>query len=195
MKTIAIGLVCRSVILIEGISSILSDIREVNIDLTDLSMDEIASWHRDEDKGVVIIDPVYSGVDAIAKLCHGHRKKLKIIVLGNITLPEDIIKEADAVINIYDSRNVIETTLRRCLVATKDDDEQPELTAREKDIVIGIVKGQSNKEIANALNVSVNTVMTHRRNIAAKLQIHSPAGLTIYAIVSKLVDIDDVKVM
>ena len=43
------------------------------------------------------------------------------------------------------------------------------------------------------LNVSVNTIMTHRRNIASKLHIHTPAGLTIYAIVSNLVSLDDIK--
>jgi len=50
-----------------------------------------------------------------------------------------------------------------------------------------------NKEIADRLYISVNTVITHRRNIARKLQIHSPAGLTIYAIVNGLVDISSVK--
>ena len=43
------------------------------------------------------------------------------------------------------------------------------------------------------LCLSAHTVITHRRNIAGKLQIHSPAGLTIYAIVNKFVDINDVK--
>ena len=52
-----------------------------------------------------------------------------------------------------------------------------------------VAKGMSNKEIADALCLSVNTVTTHRRNISAKLQIHSPAGLAIYAVVNKLVDI------
>ncbi|MBO4485667.1 MAG: helix-turn-helix transcriptional regulator [Prevotella sp.] len=67
------------------------------------------------------------------------------------------------------------------------------LSDREKDVVIGVVQGMSNKEIADHLCISVNTVITHRRNIARKLQIHSPAGLTIYAIVNNLVDISSVK--
>ena len=46
----------------------------------------------------------------------------------------------------------------------------------------------SNKEIASHLFISVNTVITHRRNIARKLQIHSVAGLTIYAIANNLID-------
>lgn len=67
------------------------------------------------------------------------------------------------------------------------------LSEREKDVIISVVQGMSNKEIADHLCISTNTVITHRRNIARKLQIHSPAGLTIYAIVNGLVDISAVK--
>ena len=67
------------------------------------------------------------------------------------------------------------------------------LSERERDVIIALVQGMSNKEIAEHLFISVNTVITHRRNIARKLQIHSPAGLTIYAIVNNLVDISSVK--
>ena len=68
------------------------------------------------------------------------------------------------------------------------------LSDREKDVIISLVQGMANKEIADHLCISVNTVITHRRNIARKLQIHSPAGLTIYAIVNGLVDISSVKI-
>jgi len=67
------------------------------------------------------------------------------------------------------------------------------LSDREKDVIIALVQGMTNKEIADHLFISVNTVITHRRNIASKLQIHSPAGLTIYAIINNLVDISTVK--
>lgn len=69
------------------------------------------------------------------------------------------------------------------------------LSQREKEIVVCIAKGMSNKEAADALNLSVHTVTTHRRNISAKLQIHSPAGITIYAIVNKLLDLTDIQQM
>ena len=72
-------------------------------------------------------------------------------------------------------------------------DNSEMLSDRERDVVIGVVQGLLNKEIADRLCISVNTVITHRRNIARKLQIHSPAGLTIYAIVNGLVDISSVK--
>ena len=67
------------------------------------------------------------------------------------------------------------------------------LGEREKDVIVALVQGMSNKEIAEHLCISVNTVITHRRNIARKLQIHSAAGLTIYAIVNNLIDISAVK--
>ena len=98
----------------------------------------------------------------------------------------------DSTISIYDSIDTIESTLRQ-IIAEEEDEEEKILSQREKDVVVGIVKGLSNKEIAVEMGVSVNTVMTHRRNIASKLQIHSPAGLTIYAIVSKLVQLDEIK--
>lgn len=70
---------------------------------------------------------------------------------------------------------------------------QETLSDREKEVIVSLVQGMTNKEIADHLFISTNTVITHRRNIAKKLQIHSPAGLTIYAIVNKLVDISSVK--
>ncbi len=68
-----------------------------------------------------------------------------------------------------------------------------DLSERETDVVKGVVLGLSNKEIAENLCISTNTVITHRRNIAKKLDIHSAAGLTVYAIVHKLVDVRDMK--
>ena len=67
------------------------------------------------------------------------------------------------------------------------------LSQREREIITCVVKGLSNKEIAEQLYISIHTVMTHRRNIARKLQIHSSTLLTIYAIVNKLVDVSEVK--
>jgi DNA-binding CsgD family transcriptional regulator/iron-sulfur cluster repair protein YtfE (RIC family) len=68
-----------------------------------------------------------------------------------------------------------------------------DLSEREKDIVCAVAKGLSNKEIADSLFLSVHTVITHRRNISRKLAIHSPAGLTVYAILNKLIDIEELR--
>jgi len=90
--------------------------------------------------------------------------------------------------------------LRPALIMSKDssakrtkaavqNDKAEELSGREKEILKLVVQGLLNKEIADQLHLSLHTVIAHRKNIARKLNIHSTAGLTIYAIVNKLVDI------
>lgn len=76
---------------------------------------------------------------------------------------------------------------------SKESEEKESLSNREKEIISYVVKGFTNQEIADKLFLSVHTVMTHRRNIARKLQIHSATGLTIYAIVNQIVDLSEIK--
>lgn len=76
---------------------------------------------------------------------------------------------------------------------TSDQEKAETLSQREKEIITCVAKGMTNKEIADSLFLSIHTVTTHRRNITNKLQIHTPAGLTIYAIVNNLIKIQDIK--
>lgn len=73
-----------------------------------------------------------------------------------------------------------------------EEDKLQSLSEREKEIIACVAKGMANKEIAEELCLSINTVTTHRRNITKKLQIHTSNGLTIYAIVNKLVELQDI---
>ncbi|MDR0989054.1 MAG: LuxR C-terminal-related transcriptional regulator [Prevotellaceae bacterium] len=75
----------------------------------------------------------------------------------------------------------------------REESEIETLSQREKEVIVCVVKGMPNKAIAEHLFISIHTVLTHRRNIARKLQIHSPAGLTIYAIVNHLVRLEEIK--
>ncbi|WP_300029697.1 response regulator transcription factor [uncultured Roseobacter sp.] len=64
----------------------------------------------------------------------------------------------------------------------KEGDTREALTGREQTILLQLAQGKSNKEVANALEISVRTVETHRKNIKRKLGISSTAGLTRYAL-------------
>lgn len=75
---------------------------------------------------------------------------------------------------------------------TSDQTRIAELSNREKEVICLIAKGLTNKEIADKLCLSVHTVTTHRRNISNKLEIHSPAGITIFAIVNRLIALDEI---
>ncbi len=70
--------------------------------------------------------------------------------------------------------------------------ENASLSEREKEIVALAVRGLKNKEIAERLFISVHTVLTHRKNISHKLGIHSLSGLTIYAIVNHIVNLEEI---
>lgn len=67
-----------------------------------------------------------------------------------------------------------------------------ELTARETEVLVLIVKGLINKEIAAKLNISLTTVISHRKNITEKLGIKSVSGLTIYAVMNGYVEADGI---
>ena len=95
---------------------------------------------------------------------------------------EQVVKQSDV------TKNITDMVFKGGIGPNSD-----ALSDREKEVIIALVQGMSNKEIADHLCISTNTVITHRRNIARKLQIHSPAGLTIYAIVNGFVDISAVK--
>lgn len=64
------------------------------------------------------------------------------------------------------------------------------LSPREIEVLIHIVKGLSNKEIADKLNIGVTTVISHRKNIMEKLHIHTISGLTIYAVINGYIEAD-----
>ena len=86
------------------------------------------------------------------------------------------------------TRNITEMVFKKGTGQNQD-----ALSDREKDVIVALVQGMSNKEIADHLFISINTAITHRRNIVRKLQIRSTAGLTIYAIVNNLIDISSIK--
>lgn len=103
-----------------------------------------------------------------------HSNVEEILFVPAIRILEQKVKEND-----------VSTRLSNMI---KNAESTESVSEREKEIIICLVQGLSNKEIAAKLFISVNTVITHRRNISRKLQIRSLAGLTIYAIANNLID-------
>ena len=107
-----------------------------------------------------------------------------------------LLAKYDASISIFDDLDTINEKivgLKNLAKIEEEESEQDVLSQREKEIVVCVVKGLTNKEIAEKLFLSIHTVITHRKNISKKLQIHSVSGLTIYAIVNKLIELSEVK--
>lgn len=93
---------------------------------------------------------------------------------------ETIIEQIEQVLLAENTSNVVETN-------NKD------LSGREINVLQQIVRGHTNKEIAEHLNISLNTVLTHRKNITAKLGIKTVSGLTFYAIMNGLISGDEIE--
>lgn len=103
-----------------------------------------------------------------------------------------IIRSMDEVIDIRDSAGTIEQKLTALCDSKSRDSERHqanyELTKRELAVLVEVAKGKINKEIADDMNVSIHTVITHRRNIMHKTGIKSVAGLTVFAMLNHLLD-------
>lgn len=121
------------------------------------------------------------------------RQELKIISYCTTLVEANMVKHFNGKILSTDSEFEVVNVLESVLEVEGVDASEMVLSPREQEVVIAVVKGLTNKEIADALFLSTHTIITHRRNIARKLNIHSPSGLTIYAIMNKLVTLDEIK--
>lgn len=93
-----------------------------------------------------------------------------------------------AVIDIREKRSQIVTILKDEVRRVKDiDDENYELSEREREVLILVAQGFSSKEIADKLNISIHTVNSHRKNITRKTDIKSVAGLAVFATLHNMV--------
>lgn len=193
MKAPVIVTLSTSPIVAAGLSAVIRAASTIQgatvVEADEASVVKIVAERRAD---IVVGDNWVLDVAMVKALREAAGGNLAAVALSWSVLPENVAGNYDAVVSIFDTPDSIAATLDKCM-PKPDEESRKELSPREKDVIIGVVKGLSNKEIADRLNVSTHTVMTHRRNIAAKLQIHSPAGLTIYAIVSHLVNLDEVK--
>ena len=95
-----------------------------------------------------------------------------------------------ATISIYSTEEEILRVLRKAHDAPVQHNyaESHDLSERERDVLVLVAKGYTNKEIATELFISPHTVISHRKNIVHKTGIRSVAGLTVYAVLNKLID-------
>ncbi|MDR1583459.1 MAG: LuxR C-terminal-related transcriptional regulator [Prevotellaceae bacterium] len=190
-KTIAI--IEKSNIIKEGLTYLL---KSHNICSQIAKLDSIDDWFfifKDEKPDLVIINPDRlkdMDLDKI-RLKFGISDKIPFIGLLYQYFDREIYNMFLSTIYITDTEDVILSKLRN-----KQKKEQgsagEKLTDREKAVLKQLLKGLSNKEVAQKLAISPHTVITHRKNIVEKTGIHSLSGLAIYAILNNITDIDEI---
>ena len=186
-------LVVPSKIVARGIEAVLSELGEFRVEgiLTDLShSSELRLKNMDAD--VILIDPVvfdYVSRTSV-RASMSEYSDAAIVALQTIPMEEEHQKQYDAVIGLNDDPVHIVRKLRDSLASRQDNPETEDydLSAREKEILVCVAKGMLNKEIADHCNLSIHTVITHRKNITRKTGIKTVAGLTVYALLNNLID-------
>ena len=196
--TLKIVVAKSSAIIRSGLEMMLKKLSGMNIKVIEAdSADKLLELIRHNQPDLLIINPAFPGCFSLQQIKDESRcPDIKCLALIYSLMDQSLLRGYDDQINIYDSTDEIRHKLERLHEDEANEsatDEQLALSTREKEIVVCVVKGMTNREIADRLYLSTHTVITHRRNIARKLQIHSASGLTVYAIVNKLVELDEIK--
>lgn len=146
------------------------------------------------DADIIIVNPaVIDYNDRLdVRSCLG-AENAAIVAFTHISLEDNVMRQYNECIGIYDNSTRIIQKLKNAIEenAQTPKSDINELSSRERDILAAVAKGLTNKEIADEFNISIYTVISHRRNISQKLGINSIPGLTVYAIMNKLVDMSD----
>lgn len=184
-----------SVIVAEGLRHIVDNLAEYTVTgiLQDLGED-METTLDDYDADLLVVDPAIldtrtrsGGKDLIKNWIN-----VPVIALITNAMDASLISAYDGAIYLTDKSDEIEQKLSATMRSNPSDQrgDGEELSAREKEILVCVAKGLLNKEIADHFNISIYTVITHRKNITRKTGIKTVAGLTVYALLNNLIDMN-----
>ena len=186
-------IICEaSEIIANGLTEIIQGIPGFAVVSRPDTPDRLAEKILSSDANILIINPIllgYSEKNLPMQLAKEF-PSLTIIALVTAYTEESTLKQFDGVIEINDSKLKVINKLNQIVQS----DEKPEksddveLSKREIDVLVSVAKGMMNKEIADQMNISIHTVISHRKNITRKTGIKSVSGLTVYALLNNLID-------
>lgn len=193
-KKYKILLIEPSEIIAKGLKDIFAKCRDMEVIDVMTKLDDYNQFGYGQ-VDIIVVNPLIFGHNNIktVRSFFNEGDIAMMVAIENHPLKDNILNQFDAIINIYDSVDEIKQKMSSVLKKNEDSPkkEKDELTPRERDILKGVAKGLTNKEIAFEYNISIYTVTTHRKNISRKLGINSISGLTVYAIMNKFVDMSD----
>ena len=174
-----------SEVIVEGLKAILDGQIRFKVLEPEMDIDHLEERLLATRPDIVLINPTL--MDNARRFQADHQVAFVALVYQYVE--RDTLRQYDAVVDIRDSRaEVIETLAQVAPGENETGKNNYELTKRETAVLVELAQGKTNKEIADALNVSVHTVISHRKNITHKTGIKSVAGLTVYAMLNNLID-------
>lgn len=197
MKTCKIAIADPSVIVLSGLAALLRDLPEYEVVFQSDDMHTVMTRLRILRPDVLVINPSmidYSKRRMVRSLFED-LPDLRVVALVSSFFDNQMLRQFQGVIEITDDLQRIKSTLNQVVAQLNAEDSDMDssvLSDREKDVLICLAKGMKNNEIADSLNISTYTVITHRKNIVRKTGIKSVSALTVYAILNNLLEQKDI---
>jgi len=143
------------------------------------------------DPDIVVVNPSVFDIARRSSLraVYPQLRGTVLVAIAYSVYGEDMLREFDGAINIFDTQAQVVRKLRQAFEQNgrSAQSESYELSDREREILISIARGKTNKEIAEIHSISIHTVISHRKNISRKTGIKTIAGLTVYALLNNMI--------
>ncbi len=197
-------LINNSPLIENGLKIILEKRDDLSLIASYLDVSHLAEHIQSSRPDVLLINPTLLNRDEYANVrdCFSVSDKTALIALVYAFIEPSILSQFDACISLSDAPSKILSILANTdnqNVANMDSntssnglDNEP-LSDREKEILIAVAKGLTNKEIADKFFISIHTVISHRKNIVKKTGIKTVSGLTAFALVNNLLTLDEIE--
>ncbi len=196
MKKKNIVILEKSPILVEGLKAIINGDSDFKLSRTLSTVGSLISAYISE-VDIILVNPNLVCEEHLQKTIHEWKEAnegVAVAALQSTYLPASVTNLFDTTVEINDEPTTVLSKLRNLSSeeATQNA-ENCELSSREKDVLVLVAKGLTNKEIAEKLNISIHTVIAHRKNITKKTNIKSISGLTIYAMLNNLISQNEIR--
>ena len=193
MKVIKIIIAESSPIISGGLSSFFNDMNQIAVASIVDNIDDLQDKIIMHNPDVLIINPMMLGcmLNTFVKQMTQNYPNINRVALVTSYVDKNILKNFKEVIELSDNKQKVINkmlNLQNNNDETSAQNESVDLSNREVDVLICVAKGMTNKDISDMLNISVHTVITHRKNIVKKTGIKSVSGLTVYALLNNLVE-------
>lgn len=156
------------------------------------------AFSKKESPHILILNPSVAGISSAERIRLLRQDAIqfnfRLVALVYAYFDEDVLSLFDDLIYINDDAERIMEKIKKLSDSFRKEvshEESASLSQRELDVVRLIAMGHSNREIGEELHISIHTVISHRKNITTKLGIKSASGLTIYAVINKLISAND----
>ncbi len=165
-----------------GIAQIISEVSQLHIERSAAELPDTVNQSID----IAIVNPAISSPNNIRQIF----PNAKLIAILYNYVNQSLLRQFDDMIELCDSSDKIIQIIDHS-IDTKPNrggmSDVEELSDRECEVLAAVAKGMINKEIADYLNISIHTVIAHRKNISRKTSIRSVSGLVVYALLNNLI--------